>query len=195
MFISARVLHCVRVLQRAAAAVDGMFSNNIHPHMECGTAKTLELFFVLDTVHHTVRCAVGGSVRQGYVVCRRKGRRRITENIRVEVDGGAAVVFKWSVEHGNSIIHGLETSSIHLYPSPGFPPLESASSVPPSLSKWAFTPSSFSSFTVNCYSKRNLQPTLLVFVEGTLLKEGFDSAFTQLRNCARTVEYDFYCFQ
>ena len=29
----------------------------------------------------------------------------------------AAVVFKWSLEHGNSIIHGLETSSIHLYPS------------------------------------------------------------------------------
>ena len=29
----------------------------------------------------------------------------------------AAVVFKWSLEHGNSIIHGLETSSIHLDPS------------------------------------------------------------------------------
>ena len=150
--------------------------------------ENIGTFFVLDTVHHTVRCAVGGSVRQGSVVCRRRGRRRITENIRVEVDGGAAVVFKWSVEHGSSIIHGLETSSASIPP-----PLLPYS--PHSLSNRAFTPSSFSSFTVNCYSKRNLQPTLLVFVEGTLLKQGFDSAFTQLRNCARTVEYDFYCFQ
>ena len=98
-------------------AVDGMFSNNIHPHMECGTAKTLMELFLYRIHHHrsAVR-RVGGSVLCG------RGRR-ITENIRVEVDGAlargtdAAVVFKWSLEHGNSIIHGLETSSIHLYPS------------------------------------------------------------------------------
>ena len=130
------------------------------------------------------RGAVGGSVLCG------RGRR-ITENIRVEVDGAlargtdAAVVFKWSLEHGNSIIHGLETSSIHLYPSPGFYPLESASSSPHRLSKWAFTPSSFSSFTVNCYSRRNPQPTLLVFVDCTLLKGS--GAFTQLRKGPQTV--------
>ena len=59
----------------------------------------------------TTRCgAVVGSVLRGSVLCRKRGRR-ITENIRVEVDGGGAVVFKWSVEHGSSIIHGLETSS------------------------------------------------------------------------------------
>ena len=80
----------------------------------------------------------------------------------------AAVVFKWSLEHGNSIIHGLETSSIHLDPS--LPLSLQAPARPHRLSKWAFTPSSLSSFTVNCYSKRNPQPTLLVFVDCTLLK-------------------------
>ena len=77
--------------------------------------KHLWNFFCIGYATITVR-RVGGSVLCG------RGRR-ITENIRVEVDGAlargtdAAVVFKWSLEHGNSIIHGLETSSIHLYPS------------------------------------------------------------------------------
>ena len=64
----------------------------------------------MDT-HYTVQCggwirSVGGGGGGG----EGGGGRRITENIRVEVDGGGAVVFKWSVEHGSSIIHGLETS-------------------------------------------------------------------------------------
>ena len=40
---------------------------------------------------------------------------------------GGAVVFKWSVEHGSSIIHGLETSSAA--PLTSIPPLEPLQSV------------------------------------------------------------------
>ena len=124
MFISAFVYY---VLQRARA-VDGVFSNNIHPHMECGTAKTLELFFVSDTLLHGADRAVRwvDPFGAGLYTLQEKGRR-ITENIRVEVDGGGAVVFKWSVEHGSSIIHGLETSSAA--PLTSIPPLEPLQSV------------------------------------------------------------------
>lgn len=131
----------------------------------------------------TTRCgAVVGSVLRGSVLCRKRGRR-ITENIRVEVDGGGGgVVFVQVV--GRSSMEAPLFMVLKL-PPPRRSPLSLPSS-PCSLSKRAFTPSSFSSFTVNCYSRRNLQSSLLVFVDSTLPKGS--SAFTKLQKCPRSVD-------
>ena len=58
--------------------------------MECGTAKTLMELFCIGYTTIALRCGgwVGGSARRGSVLCGRG--RRITENIRVEVDGARA---------------------------------------------------------------------------------------------------------
>ena len=92
MFISACVFYTADTCYKGDA-VDGMFSNNIHPHMECGTAKTLmELFLYRIRHHHSV---AGGWIRtlregeadygkytsgsSGWRACAMDGRRRCVQ--------------------------------------------------------------------------------------------------------------------
>ena len=151
--------------------------------MECRTAKTLELFCIGYTLHCTVRCR--GAVLRGSVLCTTGGG-----------GGGLRKIYEWKwmaaallCSSGRSSMEAPLFMVLKLPPPLSLSlhamlPLEPPQSY--CLSKRAFTPSSFSSFTVNCYSKRNLQSSLqlLIFVESTLPKaKCFHAAPEMSTNC------------